>query len=204
VRKRIEVSSEEHQGRVIAQEHKWENPEASLDGYIDLLIKHRIQPCTVVVECKRATGRNWIFLTPEGCRNFSKKVSTFAVFSVRESTNHSGWYKDLVLEADSPESAFCIVQGQDERNTPMLERIADTLLPSTEGVGLEYLSINQSKQIQTYHFIFPMVVTNAALFTCSFDAGAIDTYMWTSFNDSIDKEGTLMMSKRINFSEKRQ
>jgi len=61
------------------------------------------------------------------------------------------------------------MKGQDERN-PMLERIADGLLPAVEAVGLEYLALkSRSRGWGENRLFLPVIVTNAELWTATCD-----------------------------------
>ncbi|MGC8640474.1 MAG: hypothetical protein ACP5XB_11420 [Isosphaeraceae bacterium] len=62
-------------------------------------------------------------------------------------------------------------ETQDEKS-PMLERSADTLLPSVEAAATDWFSHSWVSNGESRVFI-PVIVTNATLYTCSFDAGDI-------------------------------
>lgn len=167
VRWQIERASANHQWKVLRQEHRWEHPEQGSTGFIDLIVRHIQNPWTMVIECKRATGRDWIFLTPKDYQTSSNTINAFwTLNSNKEEKGDYAWF-DHDADPESAQSAFCIVQGQEDGKTPMLERIADVLLPATEALAFEHLS--QKTDIPLHHFYFPVIVTNAILKTCSFE-----------------------------------
>jgi len=172
VLREIERTFSHHKWDIVAEEHRWKHPESGENGFIDLVIK-RDMIFRIVIECKRATGRNWVFLTP---RNYSKPSDTVSLFwtdRIEPDQDVWGWI-DLLIQPGSPESAFCVVQGQGDGQTPMLERIADILLPSVEAVALEELSFKPNKEINRCHLFVPILVTNAQLYTCSFNPEQVD------------------------------
>lgn len=109
-------------------------------------------------------------MTPKNRKSSSNKVSCFWIRGSDQKDQGDYAWLDPGVHPESPESAFCIVQGQEDGKTPMLERIADVLLPATEALALKYLREKSVLQ----RFYFPVIVTNANLYTCEFDPGDID------------------------------
>ena len=172
VRREVERTSNDHGWAVLSQECRWEHPEQELSGFIDLVLEHPLRNLRIVIECKRATGRDWVFLAPEGYTTSSKKVSSFWIRdrgSTQKDDSDYAWLDPDALP-ESPESRFCIVQGQEDGKTPMLERIADTLLPATEALAFKY----PREKAGLHRFYFPVIVTNANLYVCRFDPNKID------------------------------
>lgn len=78
----------------------------------------------------------------------------------------------MVLSPDSIESSFCVVPRQDKDN-PMLERIASTLVHATECLARE----DDMRVLSTkydVHFYASVVVTNATLIVAEFNAADVD------------------------------
>ena len=118
---------------------------------------------------------NLIFLTPDGSSSSSSRLSAFCIDQGTHEAEDEGsatdmyWWHNADFLPASPEARFCVMKDQDERN-PMLERIADGLLPAVEAVGLEYLSLNSRAKGRGKRQLFlPVIVTNAALWTAEFD-----------------------------------
>jgi hypothetical protein len=81
------------------------------------------------------------------------------------------WTDEIAFHPPSVEAAYCVFETQDEKS-PMLERIADSLLPSVEAAGADWLTHGWTGNMESRVFI-PVVVTNATLYTCTFDAGRV-------------------------------
>lgn len=170
VRREIERTFNDHGWVVLSQECRWQHPGQGSSGFIDLVLEHPFLRSRIVIECKRATKRDWVFLTPKANKTSSNKVSSFWVNGSDQKNQSDYAWLDPDADPESPESAFCIVQGQEDGKTPMLERIADVLLPATEALAFKYLG----EKSFSHRFYFPVIVTNANLYTCEFDPGDIN------------------------------
>ena len=173
LRRTINQSKIDHGWSVDVEEHHWRHPRSGAEGYIDLVIEHESLFLRLIVECKRPTDAKWIFLTPKGSRPSSQVLSAFAATKGGGGRDLTGWC-DLAIEPASPESAFCVLQGQSDRDRPMLERITDSLLPSVEALAFEELAIPGYYCGGLKHIYVPLVVTTATLYTVSFDPAAVD------------------------------
>jgi hypothetical protein len=85
----------------------------------------------------------------------------------------SDW-SDFKVTPPSPEAMFCVVRGQGENHVPMLERLASTLLLSTEALSVQDIQLKSNSQVSKARVFMPMIVTNADLFVCKFDPASID------------------------------
>jgi len=109
-----------------------------------------------------------VFLIPQGYETSATRISSFWIQKsdlIGQTENSYAWL-DPDVYPESPESAFCIVQGQEDGKTPMLERICDVLLPATEALALKDKPF-------LHRFYFPVIVTNANLYVCEFDPGDV-------------------------------
>ena len=79
---------------------------------------------------------------------------------------------DIQVTPASPESEFCSVKGQGDQQTPMLERIAGTLVESVEGLSNDVLQLDLGNYKS--RVILPVIVTNAALLIGQFDPTVVD------------------------------
>ncbi|MGO9599016.1 MAG: hypothetical protein ACLP7Q_13585 [Isosphaeraceae bacterium] len=177
LQREIERTINDHGWKVDVGEHRWNHRELRESGYIDLVISHRDYSFTVLIECKRMREGNWIFLTPEGSSPDCSRASAFhtsqgshqAEDAVTRLAHDVFWWADAAFAPVSIESQFCIMKGQEEKN-PMLEKIADGLLPAIEAVGLEYLALNSRVEGKRDSRLFlPVIVTNANLRTATYD-----------------------------------
>jgi hypothetical protein len=175
VRKEIEKSSKDHGWAVDAEEHRWTHPAAKRAGFIDLVISHQELIFTVLIECKRVSeDAKWLFLTPRDYSSDRKRISALCTNKRAEDAGVFVGWCDFEFDPISSEAAYCVFRGQDERN-PMLERIADDLLPAVEAVGLEEMTckMTQPDWYSDWRLFLPVIVTNAALYTCVFDADRV-------------------------------
>jgi hypothetical protein len=169
VRHEIERTFQNHGWTVAVEEHHWRHPETGQSGFIDLVVRNIPRVIVrIVIECKRATDQKWIFLVPE---DEFEPVATSSVFlSARAQENQDVWaWLTDDIEPRSVEAGFCIVRGQGDKNSPMLERVADILLPSVEAVAIEEMSLEPHSPIGTNALYLPVIVTNARLYSCLFD-----------------------------------
>lgn len=186
VRKEIERTASEHGWRVSAEEHHWIHPVSGKSGFIDLIVEHQQCWLSLVIECKRMRARDqhekgpgWIFLTPEGYTTTHTRLSGYRADKIRDDlaerkVNHDrlSWTDDVDFQPSTTEASYCVFESQDEKN-PMLERIADSLLPSVESVGSNWLAHSNAANRESRIFV-PVIVTNAVLYTCVFDPALIN------------------------------
>lgn len=173
---RIEEEIRNTQGRrnnkwgVIAREHRWSDDKFGREGFIDLILESRI--CRIVIECKRVKEGNWVFLLPN-----ENKPTTLARLlwshQKKDRASISG-YDDFIFSPESPESNFCIIRGQGEKDPPMLERISSNLLQSIECLADEELEIRAATELGSARLYIPMIITNATLLSCRFDVNEIE------------------------------
>jgi len=154
----------------IAREHRWVDPTSGTEGFVDLVVEHGAG--RMVIECKRVQDGNWIFLIPDK-RDRMSRAKLLWTHQQAQRKDLSGW-DDFHVAPSSPESAFCTVRGQGERDVPMLERISGILLRSTEQLANEELALGRPSINGTPHVYYPMIITNAALQVCRFDPCDID------------------------------
>jgi hypothetical protein len=175
VRREIERTTPDHGWSVDAEEHHWHHPETGASGFIDLIIRHHTLIFTIVIECKRfKEDGKLLFLSPRDYTGEKRRISALCTNQKsRESKPYLGWC-DFDFEPISPEASYCAFRTQDEKN-PLLERIADTLLPAAEAVGFEDVSLKSTGEIsgEPWRLFMPLIVTNATLFTATFDADQV-------------------------------
>jgi hypothetical protein len=176
MRSQIESTIATHKWEVIVEEHFWRHPEVPKSGYIDLLLQHKQYLFSIVIECKRIKdGGEWIFLTPRERSGDSLRLSAFWTRTGAAKSDRAGWI-DQDFEPTSQEAAYCTQKGSDEKAL-LIEKLADNLLPSTEAVGKEEMRINTRTPGDDHpamRVFLPMVVTNAALFSASFNSNDVD------------------------------
>ena len=152
-----------------AREHRWKDAEDGGEGFIDLILKYGMG--RMIIECKRVTDANWVFLIPDKRSNMSRAHIPWTM-RTNDKESISDWH-DFSVTPASPEAAFCVVRGQGEKDTPMLERLSSQVLRSVESFANEELGyIDRSDRRPLIYF--PVIVTNATLHVCQFDPTLVD------------------------------
>jgi len=178
---------------IAAREHRWFDSLEGKEGFIDLILNKGF--ARMVVECKKVTDANWVFLVPE------KKKKTYDARIIwtmgKSSSEHIAEWHDFIVTPLSHEATFCIVRGQGEKDTPMLERLSSLVLRSLESLANEELSY--TKRLDTKACLYvPVIVTNATLHVCRFNPLNID--ISTGQIDDADFEQVPCVRFRKNFS----
>jgi len=156
---------------LIAREHRWVDPVDGTEGFIDVILKSGIGH--MVVECKRVTDATWVFLIPDG-RDGMLRARLLWTSLTQDGAKIAEWH-DFSLTPPSPEATFCIVRGQGERDTPMLERVSSLLLRSLESLANEEINRQAQTTRQQLSIYYPIIITNATLQVCRFNASSVDT-----------------------------
>jgi hypothetical protein len=152
----------------IAKEHKWIDSLDGKEGFIDIVLEAG-GITRLVIECKRVTDASWLFLVP-----YDVNETRRGQFLWTESKDNTFDWHNFNFNPSSLESAFCIVRGQGEKDTPLLERLSSLLLRSTESLANEELRLaKQERKIRIY---LPVIVTNAVLYACRFNISDINIH----------------------------
>jgi hypothetical protein len=115
----------------------------------------------MILECKRPRGNSrWYFLRPSADGKRVRHLFSDLPQSVAAP-------RDSFLQPESAESSFCVVPGEGGGRRPLLEKMIDELLQSLEAFALEEYRLNQDSHFRRLYV--PVIVTNARLFTCTFD-----------------------------------
>lgn len=155
---------------VVASEHRWVDPIASSEGFIDLILQSHAG--RMVVECKRVRQGEWIFLVGDGKTNISR--SRFLWTYLNDSQTPFSQWDEFNFADSSPESSFCVVRGQGESDRPMLERVTGPLLRSTEVFAEQELGFGYDRTYGPAWIYIPVIITNAQLRICKFDPQEIN------------------------------
>lgn len=164
-----EIKNLDGNWEIAACEHRWFDPQEENEGFIDLALKKGI--IRMVVECKRVTDANWVFLVPN---KKSDTESARTMWTMRQAPDkHIAEWHDFKISPVSSEATFCIVRGQGEKDTPMLERLSSLVLRSLESLAIEEFAFSERSDFQPRIYL-PVIVTNAALNICRFDPSKIN------------------------------
>jgi hypothetical protein len=164
----IRGASTEWRWTVTHIEEAWKNGSDERDGFIDLVIENGPRTVALIVEAKRTLDASWIFLVPYPKQMDRRHFNAWVTWS--GGTPHFGWH-DVTLSPQSPESQFCVVRGQDDKNASMLERVSSQLVSATEAFAWEDRA-NDSKPIEMRLYC-SVIVTTAALQICQYDPSGI-------------------------------
>jgi len=195
----IRETYRQHRWEVLVREHRWVNAETNDEGYIDLVLEKKEWDLRLVIECKRING-SWTFLLPSKEPIIKSKVMGLMAYHVP--TTYA--WKELAIEPNSPEAAFCVMETGGQNDTRTLEKMAGGLL-----LSLEHLAVEETDQFNlfinslqspdsvgaTRMFYLPIIVTTASLQTIAFDPSSIDVK-----NGKINEnEGTVSAVEYIRF-----
>jgi hypothetical protein len=147
--------------RVTGREHPWATDTGR--GYIDLVLTQG--KIHLAVECKRSRDAVWMFLMPDADQMSRSHARVCWTQTVPQRAPLAGW-GDIQVHPNSPEADFCVVRGQGERDAPLLERIASSVVESVEGLSADFLEIG--KESRSLNVIVPVIVTTAELVVSKF------------------------------------
>jgi len=177
VENEIKSKAGEHGWRVSATEYKWRDPDSGRDGFIDIVLEKSENlyfTQYIIIECKRMKEGSLIFLSKQ------KPDKTYdAILMAEAKSNHGSIDPHWEKYAPDPRtyvSKYCTVPGQSDRGTPMLERLCDSLLLSTECVADElHRSIpSPSQGVTVGRLYIPAIVINTELKLCKFKYSDVD------------------------------
>ena len=163
----VNSTCDRHGWKVIFSEHSWENPTDGSSGFIDLVLEDRFGTSVLIVESKRVLDASWIFLVnaPEQMRR--RHAKSWLMRYADGKFTYFG-FKELTLEPTTPQSQYCVVDGQDPKSKPMLERIASDVVSSTEGFAFEEKALHLKDRV-ALRIYFNVIVTTAKLEVCEFN-----------------------------------
>lgn len=126
----------------VIRELPWQNSETGTGGFVDLLFSYGI--VRIVVECKRPKDGTWLFLVNKDAKE-AVRAKCCWLESQPGKNDLFGW-DDVAIIPSSLESEMCIIRGQGEENSSLLERISNVLLESVEALAAEELCLpNQQR-----------------------------------------------------------
>ena len=169
----IDSSQQEHGWRVLHQEHGWKHAHTGESGFIDLVVENQYRTVVLNIECKRPQESTWQFLLPAPNDKHGSHCKFWATNGNNTGLSYFDWV-DSTIEPTSYESSFCVVAGQDAKSRPMLERIAATVIESTEALAQEEAEVLKKQKVEYLRIYINVIVTTAKLEVCKFDPSHID------------------------------
>ncbi|MBX9916177.1 MAG: hypothetical protein K2Y07_02895 [Nitrosomonas sp.] len=163
----INETHRSHGWKVIFSEHSWKNSSDGCSGFIDLVLENHYHTSVLIVESKRVLETSWIFLIEDQTQLQRRHAKSWLLRYLNGRFTYFG-FKELTLEPTTPQSQYCVVDGQDPKSKPMLERICADIISSVEGFANEEkeLHISDREQLRMY---FGVIVTTAKLKVCLVD-----------------------------------
>lgn len=172
----ISSTSNTHQWKVVSKEHAWKDERSGDEGFIDLVLRHQNMILEMVIECKRRRGEaaRWVFLVTDEQKQYKRNIRCLWADSIPNKKALHGW-ADFSIIPSSPESEFCAVAGQSDRDKPMLERMSEELLNAMECLAFEEMQLAQLQNPPESHrcIYIPAIVTTARLDVCRIDPADI-------------------------------
>jgi len=89
---------------ISAREHRWYDSQEGSDGFMDLVLT-QTGSARIVIECKRVTNANWIFLIPD---NKDRVLNAQIKWTMRiKPDKYFTDWQDFKVRPVSPEATFC-------------------------------------------------------------------------------------------------
>ncbi|MBP1150342.1 MULTISPECIES: hypothetical protein [Methylocaldum] len=160
-----------HGWKVIFSEHSWKNTTDGCSGFIDLVLEDQYGTSVLIIESKRVLETSWIFLIEDERQLQRRHAKSWLLRYFDNRFTYFG-LKELTLEPTTPQSQYCVVDGQDPKSKPMLERVGADVVSSVEGFAYEEKELHL-KDREAFRMYFGVIVTTAKLKVCSFNPARI-------------------------------
>jgi hypothetical protein len=139
IREDIRKNSGAYGWNIVGWEEPWNNEHSGESGFIDLVLANRNHH--LILECKRVTDGDWIFLIPENENYQLGRMTTLnTAITVPRANQSIGWY-DPLTPPTSLESSFCVMRRDGHRDSIQLEKLASDVVHSMEATALKWLQL---------------------------------------------------------------
>lgn len=163
----VHAASTCEQWRVTAREHPWSTQTGR--GFIDLVLSR--DNLHLVIECKRSRDAVWMFLMPDQ-KQLQRSHARIRWTDVMPHRRNLSEWGDVQVYPQSPEADFCVVRGQGETDSPLLERLASSITDAAESLSGDLLELRKGSR--AVNVILPVIVTTASLVLSRFDPKNVD------------------------------
>jgi hypothetical protein len=160
VEEEIRRRQSQHNWSVAATEHPWLHEKSHRSGFVDLVLQAGI--LRAVVECKRTKSATWYFLAPRDAQPVVRGSVVLWMDDIKDQGQRVAWSR-LDFTPTTFEAGFCVVRGSGESDQPMLERLASSLVDSTEAVARDEVWHQRGTGRIEQLIYVPVIVTNAKL-----------------------------------------
>lgn len=191
----INSTADRHGWKVMLYEHSWANSHEGDDGFIDIILTNKPGTIALLIECKRVLDAPWLFINSD---NDQKSRTRAKAWLTAESINFRKCFNwaDLQVTPACPEAQFCVIQGQDQKSRPMLERTAANIVSSTEAFATEdRADIIIHSGLCTY---ISAIVTTAPLFLCDIPANGISLKNGQADSQSFTPHPFIRLRKQLS------
>ncbi|MBI3529442.1 MAG: hypothetical protein HY067_15930 [Betaproteobacteria bacterium] len=193
----IDASKQYHGWKVLHQEHGWTNERTQESGFIDLVVENRHATFVLNIECKRPQEATWQFLLPRPQDGLRRHCKFWASYLSKSRSEYFDWI-DCPIDPDSYESEFCVVAGQDAKARPMLERIAASVVSSTEAIAQEEAYLLRKYDYAQLRVYVSVIATTAKLEVCKFDPKDVDLETGTIAHGDFENVPYLRFRKQLS------
>lgn len=193
----IDASRPNHGWGVLHREHGWTHEETHESGFIDLVVENQHKTVVLNIECKRPQESTWQFLLPKPKDKLRRHCKFWVSCLSKSASKYFDWV-DLTIDPDSYESEFCVVAGQDAKSRPMLERIAATVVASTEALAQEEANVMREQDYEHFRAYINVIATTAKLEVCKFDPTTVDLKKGTIENAEYEDVPYLRFRKQLS------
>lgn len=165
-----------HLFQSIRREVLWKHPDTGEAGFIDLVLDSG-RP-RLIIEAKRVSNEEWIFLLPEwrGDQSPLKKTTRARlVWLCRRGGDapvHDSECAELHTNPESYEAAFCVLKPEGQGKKQSLEAMCRELLQSVEAHACQERSFETGPSA-VVRVLVPVIVTTAKLWAMYFDVDAV-------------------------------
>lgn len=184
-----------HGWRVIFSEHSWRNPTDGCSGFIDLVLEDRLGTSVLIVESKRVLETSWLFLVEDKQQLARRHAKSWLLCHTNGKHTYFG-LKELTLEPTTPQSQYCVIDGQDSKSRPMLERVGADVVSSIEGYANEE-KVLLLRDRESFRMYFGVIVTTAKLKVCTFNPADISIQDGKIQNPSFKEVPYLRFRKQL-------
>ena len=184
----VESSTGSFDWRLHGCEAPWFDELTQQERFADLILGRG--HLRLVVECKRRTGANWVFLVSTEDGEDSKDVRCRWLQNFGE----AGGRHDLgsfPLDPATPDAEFCAIG---KRDGSQLERVVSELVRATDFFAAVELGNLKHFKRSDYCAYLPVVVTTADLSVCKFDPSEV------SLKDGTLPEGDFESVSSVRFT----
>lgn len=150
-----------------ASEYRWTHRGAGEEGFVDLVARN--EHWRLVIECKKKSNANWIFIRSHAKSAAETRLSTlFALADPAQRCTAKSW-AEAPFNPASPEAEYWTTMGASPDQRPLLERTCTELIRACEAIADDEADLNLKGPSEEICLYFPAIVTNAKLLACDFD-----------------------------------